>query len=279
MNNFFGEDFVKARSAWLYRIEPMQGVWRALAIAAIVFIIYNFLQVAFALVAASLVYHTDMESIKAAMVQTVGDPAASNAVRLIFVKSAMIGTFPAAVIATFLAVIVSQFGLPNKQGTLPLYWPKISTVGWVVILIGFWVLTELMSVGLLTALGVDAAKTGEVEKALLALAKEKSFFVLALPGAVLGAPLIEEVLFRGIMFAGLMNSPLGKRGAVLITAAVWAVAHALGAPWYYVLVLFVMGIVLGILLLRFGSLWVPIGCHTLWNLVVTLLLFQMGSGK
>jgi len=278
MNNLLGEDFIKARKAWLYPAEPMQSVWRALVITAVIFVLYSIFQALFGIVAASVMYATDIEALKTALTDSSGGTALTNATRLTFVKSVMIGTFPAAVVASFLAVAICPYGLKSKAGNLPLHWPKIGPLGWAIVIIGFWVFTEAISGGILTALGVDASKSGEVEKALIALAKERSFFTFALPGAVLGAPLIEELLFRGIMFAGLVNSPLGKRGAVLITAAVWAVAHAFGAPWYFVIVLFVMGLVLGLLMLRFGSLWVPIACHTLWNLIVTLVLFQMGSG-
>ena len=118
---------------------------------------------------------------------------------------------------------------------------------------------------------------GMVEKAISSLAAEPGLNILALPGTVLGAPLVEEVLFRGILFAGLVNTRLGRLGTVIVTSALWAAAHLGAAPILFGVIIFFMGLALGTLLLRFGSLWVTIACHTLWNLVTTLVLFQIGS--
>jgi len=38
--------------------------------------------------------------------------------------------------------------------------------------------------------------------------------------------------------------------------------------------LFIMGLVLGWLRLRFGSIWVPIVCHSVWNLLACFALFN-----
>jgi len=187
--------------------------------------------------------------------------------------------FPAAVVTTFLAVAASHLGLSKSKGTLPLHWPKIGPVGWMTILCGFWFSMQAVSIIFFGAFANDTNDSGLVEKALTSIAADKGLFFLALPGAVLGAPLVEEILFRGILFAGLIRTPLGRVGTVIVTAALWAVAHLGAAPILFGIVIFFMGLFLGVLLLRFGSLWVTIACHTLWNLVVTLMLFQAGAGQ
>ncbi|MDE2446821.1 MAG: CPBP family intramembrane metalloprotease [Alphaproteobacteria bacterium] len=123
----------------------------------------------------------------------------------------------------------------------------------------------------------DSSKAGAVEKTIAAMAKDPLLFALSLPSVVLGAPLTEEVLFRGALFSGLVASPLGRTGAVLITAALWAFAHAAAAPWLTIGMLFLMGIFLGLLLLRFGSLWVTIACHAAWNAMSAIALFSAGT--
>ncbi|HLA84481.1 MAG TPA: type II CAAX endopeptidase family protein [Thermoguttaceae bacterium] len=42
---------------------------------------------------------------------------------------------------------------------------------------------------------------------------------------IIFAPLVEEAFFRGFLFVGLQNSPIGRIGAVLITSVAWAVIH------------------------------------------------------
>ena len=127
--------------------------------------------------------------------------------------------------------------------------------------------------------GNEHNSAGLVEKAVSSLATERGLFIFALPGTVLGAPLVEEILFRGILFAGLVNTKLGRVGTVIVTSALWAGAHLGAAPLLFGVIIFCMGLALGTLLLRFGSLWVTIACHTLWNLISTLVLFQIGAGQ
>ncbi len=81
------------------------------------------------------------------------------------------------------------------------------------------------------------------------------------------------MIFRGALFSALRHSWVGKTGAVVITAAAWAVIHAMGAPWLFVFIIFIMGLCLGWLLLRFGSLTLTIICHACWNLVSSLAIF------
>ncbi len=97
------------------------------------------------------------------------------------------------------------------------------------------------------------------------LADEPLLFALALPGVALAVPMAEEFIFRGALFSMLRQSWFGKTGAVIISAAAWAVVHGGAAPWLFVFVIFIMGLLLGMLLLRFGSLWVTVVVHAVWN--------------
>ena len=100
-----------------------------------------------------------------------------------------------------------------------------------------------------------------VEKVMADLSDEPLLFALALPGVTLLCRSWKRLCFAGRLFSALRNSWFGKTGAVFITAAAWAVVHGMAAPWLFVFIIFVMGLVLGWLLLRFGSLWVTIVCH------------------
>lgn len=94
---------------------------------------------------------------------------------------------------------------------------------------------------------------------------------LTLLAVGVGAPLSEELLFRGFLFAALARSRLGAVGAAIVTTAAWASLHGNYSP-FGVFEVAVIGLFLCWLLWRTGSLWVPIFCHALYNSVLTGLL-------
>ncbi|QNI47779.1 CAAX protease self-immunity family protein [Synechococcus sp. A15-60] len=87
------------------------------------------------------------------------------------------------------------------------------------------------------------------------------------------APLFEETIFRGVLLPVLGRS-LGRAGAVIVSALVFAVAHlSLGElpP------LLVLGLGLGLLRLSTGRLLPCVVMHALWNGVTFLNLLLLGS--
>jgi len=93
-------------------------------------------------------------------------------------------------------------------------------------------------------------------------------FALAL---VVGAPLSEELLFRGFMLSALTRSRLGFFGGALVTTLAWTVLHA-GYSGLGLVEVFLAGLLFSWLLWRTGSLWVPLVCHAIYNGVVTLAI-------
>ena len=88
-------------------------------------------------------------------------------------------------------------------------------------------------------------------------------------GVIVLAPLIEELYLRGFVVAGLERTALRSIGAVLLTAAVWAVVH----HQYHIydqLWIFVFGLVLGASRVISGSVYPAIAIHVLNNLVAYL---------
>jgi membrane protease YdiL (CAAX protease family) len=83
---------------------------------------------------------------------------------------------------------------------------------------------------------------------------------------VIVAPAFEETFFRGFLFVGFRQSRLGAIGAIGLTALFWALLH-IQYDIYGMATIFVMGIVLGIVRLKTGSLWSPLLMHSVWNLV------------
>lgn len=81
---------------------------------------------------------------------------------------------------------------------------------------------------------------------------------------VVAAPIAEEMLFRGLLFATL--APVLKQPKLVIgaTAVLWALIHA-GQGWAKVVALVPVGLVLGAARYRTGSLWPGIAGHMALN--------------
>jgi len=98
---------------------------------------------------------------------------------------------------------------------------------------------------------------------------------------IIAAPLAEEVLFRGFVFAGVANSPLGVAGAVVVSSLAWAAIH-LQYDVYGIGTVFVIGLFLGCVRHRTRSLYPCLALHALMNLIAavqTLLLVKfIGPG-
>lgn len=103
----------------------------------------------------------------------------------------------------------------------------------------------------------------ESMSALYASANPKWMFWIAL---VIAAPLFEELFFRGFLFKGLEASFLDTVGTIVITAGAWAIIH-LQYDAYGIATVFVLGLLLGAARAYAGTLFLPLGMHSLANLV------------
>ncbi|MEZ5844893.1 MAG: type II CAAX endopeptidase family protein [Hyphomicrobiaceae bacterium] len=102
---------------------------------------------------------------------------------------------------------------------------------------------------------------------------------LALPAFValaVGAPLSEELLFRGFLMGVLRRSWLGYSGAGLVATLGWTGLH-----WGYSAVglieVFIAGMIFSWALWRTGSIIAPIACHALYNATVLAVLWTFAS--
>jgi membrane protease YdiL (CAAX protease family) len=195
------------------------------------------------------------------------------------------------VIATCLTVARATF-----RGGLRGYGLRLSTRGSTLsLVIGGW-LVALMACGQI-ALGTEwlirlvnpgwVPQEHVVFQALEAPGTPVWIRVLAYTGAFVLAPIGEELLFRGILQSGLRRAIPIRRGshrhrwvAILLTATFFGLLH-MPTP-QYVPALIVLGILLGYLYERTGSLLVPILVHMLFNgkslLWRELQLYAMQSG-
>lgn len=100
---------------------------------------------------------------------------------------------------------------------------------------------------------------------------------LLVVSAVLLAPFFEEVMFRGLLQSVLLNylGP-GRRWAVVVLAALlFTMVHLSAVAWQALPGLFMLGLVLGWLYERRGSLWPAIVLHVGFNAANTGLAFLL----
>ena len=113
--------------------------------------------------------------------------------------------------------------------------------------------------GLSLALGKPVVP--EFQNAVWSSATDKGYLALAV---IVAAPLMEELVFRGFVITGLMNSPLRPAGAVVVAATAWASIHT-QYDLYGMVSIFAMGILLGMARVRTGYTLVPMAMHALAN--------------
>lgn len=87
-------------------------------------------------------------------------------------------------------------------------------------------------------------------------------------GAVVGAPVYEELVYRVFLQSALLRAFKFRWAAVLLTAFIFAVSHRMGdqVPWHAIPTLFVLGTLMGLAYERTGRLAVPIAMHAAFNL-------------
>lgn len=88
---------------------------------------------------------------------------------------------------------------------------------------------------------------------------------------VVFGPVFEELFIRGFLFIGFMKSRLGPVGAVILTTLVWALLHV-QYGFYEITIIFILGLILGIVRYKTGSLWAPVIIHALNNFLAVLLV-------
>lgn len=102
--------------------------------------------------------------------------------------------------------------------------------------------------------------------------------VLFVIGAVVLAPVVEELLFRGVLLRALLRrvQPLT---AVLLSGIIFGVVHPIGDinTLPFLPALTGLGAVLSVVALRTGDLSMPIFIHAGFNLTTTILFLASGS--
>ena len=96
-------------------------------------------------------------------------------------------------------------------------------------------------------------------------------FVLNFLMVVIGAPIVEELLFRGFLFTQLKTTKLGVNGSIILTSLIWTSIH-LQYDLFLLIPIFLIGLLLGYLMHKYNSLYLVIIVHAVHNLQATLFI-------
>ncbi|WP_300675648.1 type II CAAX endopeptidase family protein [Soonwooa sp.] len=91
---------------------------------------------------------------------------------------------------------------------------------------------------------------------------------------VILAPILEELVFRGVIQKSIIKNGVNPRIAIFISAFVFGAFHVY--PWQFVGA-FLLGIVLGLVYEKTQSLVLPILLHAFNNLIMALIMIKYGA--
>jgi membrane protease YdiL (CAAX protease family) len=80
---------------------------------------------------------------------------------------------------------------------------------------------------------------------------------------IVGAPLAEELLFRGFLLPALTKTRRGFWGAAVVTTIGWTALHFYSIAG--LIEVFMIGVYFAWLVRRYGTLWLPMALHALYN--------------
>jgi membrane protease YdiL (CAAX protease family) len=135
--------------------------------------------------------------------------------------------------------------------------------------IGIAVLAALIVAGdaLLYVSGRDVVTAFQLQSYTTAAAA--GWLPAMLAAAILIAPAGEEAMFRGFLYLGWARSPRSVWPAIVVISILWAMLH-IQYDWAGVLQIFIIGLFLGWMRWRSGSLVLAFLLHALFNLEGTL---------
>jgi membrane protease YdiL (CAAX protease family) len=139
-------------------------------------------------------------------------------------------------------------------------------------------LEVLLTLALIPILHLDPGANNQELLRDLDRHRDAGTVVLFFVGAVILAPLVEELLFRGVLLRALLKK-FAPAGSVLISAVIFALVHYIGDPntLPFLPALTGLGAVLAIAALRTGSLSTSIFIHAGFNLTTTILFLASGA--
>lgn len=166
----------------------------------------------------------------------------------------------------FLVVIVTK--LSKRLSWSDLGWNKVGFLRSFITVLKIWGIIwiahiiYMLFIVLMGIIPPENALTELLQKPTLLLLLANIFLV------AVAAPVIEETLFRGLLLPGL-RTYFGVWTAIIISAAIFSALHFELIGFFP---RFALGIGLGYLYIKSGSLYPAIGLHSLNNLIAVLII-------
>lgn len=171
---------------------------------------------------------------------------------------------------TGFGIVAIGYVLRRKVTLFEIDLPSLSDIGWIVGgFVALFLANALLSV-LITYLGIASA-----ENTVVTTGNENpEFFLYMIPVALLFVGPGEELIFRGVV-QGLLRKAYGVVPAIVLSSALFGVAHYLALSGEgkitYIAVAAVLGLVLGTVYEQSKNLLVPTVIHGLWNTMLFLV--------
>lgn len=137
--------------------------------------------------------------------------------------------------------------------------------------IGMWLGMALISEQATALIPTDSGWLGQQYQEfqqVFSLIKQDKIGMLLLVGII--APILEEILFRGIIQQGLINKGMPPYTAIILSALIFGIVHA--NPWQFIGAS-MLGLVLGWAYYQTQTIVLPILLHALNNLISCFIIF------
>lgn len=93
------------------------------------------------------------------------------------------------------------------------------------------------------------------------------FFVVGSPLLLFLSPILEEIVFRGLIQDYIFEKISNKTLVVIITNLLFIAFHYhINSNFLYLLTVFICGVIFSLFKIRFSKLYYPICCHLYYNL-------------
>jgi membrane protease YdiL (CAAX protease family) len=189
----FGPDFQKYTSPFLYEPINPAGLWRGLGFLLLIGGAYMVLQSIVGL--AISIFGFQMQW---------NDPSA-------IIKASIIGVLPASIPIAAFVWWVSKFRGGVPRDVLALRLAHLGWLGWPIVVFGFIIVMYAVVIAIVYIFQIDLSQfqmgaDGEMEaqdlvkQGMIELAREPMLYWLAFLSVAVGAPIGEELIFRGICF-------------------------------------------------------------------------------
>lgn len=242
------------------------GAWATIGLGAVIFIVYSLVQ-GITLFAVSIFSLISQPGISGMTAQQIVQNIANNGLAL---SISIIISAPIGILLIWAFIRMRKgFSFNEYLGLRRLRTRTFFTL--LAIPIGLVVLVELIDMFI-----VKNNNPGSMVDAY----RNSTWPVLFWIATIIFAPLFEEALFRGFALNGLSRSKIGPAGAVILTAVVWALLH-IQYDWFGISTILIIGIILGIVKIKTGSLWGTILIHSTWNLLqmIGIVIYVSGAIK